>query len=276
MKKFDAAQSALCVHQARVTIIGTFSPMLEQILDYATTHDLDLSHLKSVFGIAPQAVIKQLHSMSPSTIFYATYGQTETTGLITSTPRRDQPDTAGRPMHLSQVRVVNELGVDQPTGKVGFIIAKGPTISPGYWKQPTSPTPITQLGWHDTGDLGTLDTEGTLNFRGPAPHKRLIKSGGENVYPAEVEHALRTHPDVKEAMVVGIPDQEWGETVGALCICHNNSSLDTNTLSEYVATRVARYKRPRHIHFVTTLPKTNEGLPDLEAARNLLLTQANK
>ena len=130
-------------------------------------------------------------------------------------------------------------------------------------------TDISQRGWHETGDLGAIDADGMLHFRGPALKKRLIKSGGENVYPAEVEQVLKTFPGIADALVVGVADPEWGESVAALCVRQGDGAIDAESVSEYVAARIARYKRPRQIRFVAALPKNAEGQPDLDTARNL-------
>ncbi len=268
MRKFDPGQAARLVHDRRVNVIGTFSPMLEQILDSAEQAALKLTHLKAIFGLEPPAVIGRLVKLAPGAVFYASYGQTETSGLIATAPERQCPGSAGRPMHLSEVRVVDELGDPLPAGETGLIVVKGPCVSPGYWGQPVQATPISKRGWHETGDLGLLDADGTLHFRGPALKKRLIKSGGENVYPAEVEQILRACPGIADALVIGVADPEWGESVAALCV-RQSDDISAEVVREFVAARIARYKSPRHIRFLAEIPKNVQGQPDLDAARRL-------
>lgn len=278
MRNFDAAQAARHIHDRSVNVMGTFSPMMEQILDRAAEADLSLTHLKAVFGLERPAVINRLAQVAPDTIFYVSYGQTETGGLVTTASQRDLPGSAGRSMHLSDVRVVDELDNDLPVGETGLIVVKGPTVSPGYWRHSPQSTPISERGWHETGDLGALNADGTLYFRGPALKKRLIKTGGENVYPAEVEQILRTCPGIADALVIGIADPEWGESVATLCVRQRDSDIDAEAISDYIASRIARYKRPRHIRFVAALPKTAQGQPDLDAAHRIFdeeVQQAN-
>ena len=270
MPRFDALEAARHIHEGRANVMGSFTPMMEQMLDGAAQAGLSLARLKAAFGLEPPAITDRLAQAAPGAVFYASYGQTETGGLVTTAPLRECPGSAGRAMHLSEVRVVDELGQDRPAGEAGLIVVRGPTVSPGYWGHPAPDTPISRLGWHETGDLGALDAQGVLWFRGPAPQKRLIKSGGENVYPAEVEQALRTHPGVADAVVVGVPDPQWGEAVAALCVGRPGACPDAQALADHVGERVARYKRPRRIRFVDALPRDAQGTPDLSAARTLL------
>jgi long-chain acyl-CoA synthetase len=111
--------------------------------------------------------------------------------------------------------------------------------------------------WHRTGDLGRLDEDGWLWFAGRAAHKRLIKTGGENVYPAEVEQVLLEHPAVAEAVVFGRPDEHWGEGVHAACVLKPGAVASEEDLIRFVEQRLARYKRPQGIQFVTSLPQLN-------------------
>lgn len=119
-------------------------------------------------------------------------------------------------------------------------------------------------GWHHTGDVGRLDGEGFLWYVKRKPHKQLIKTGGENVYPAEVEKAILAHPAVAEAAVFGVPDREWGEAVAAAVVPRGGETLDANSLLEFLAGRIAGFKKPRHVIFTASLPRTAEGEIDRE------------
>ncbi|MGD2126990.1 MAG: AMP-dependent synthetase, partial [Desulfobacteraceae bacterium] len=118
-----------------------------------------------------------------------------------------------------------------------------------------------------TGDLCRLDEKGYLWYVKRKAEKDLIKPGGENVYPAEVEKALLEHPDVQEACVFGIPDKEWGEAVKAVCVCTTGRSVDTQELTNFVGSRIAKYKKPRFIDFREVLPKTEDGTVDREKVK---------
>ena len=158
---------------------------------------------------------------------------------------RAEPVLAGRAVAPSQVRVQDAAGQPEPTGVQGEIAVRGPTVFLGYWdvkeQRPFKPSDP----WHRTGDLGRLDADGWLWYAGRAPHKQLIKTGGENVYPAEVEQVLLEHPSVAEAFVFGLPDEKWGEAVHARCALKPGAKATTEDLIGFVERRLARYKRPK-------------------------------
>jgi len=149
----------------------------------------------------------------------------------------------------SMIRVQDGAGRALAAGEQGEIAVRGPTVFLGYW-DPKSRVPVKPSDtWHPTGDLGHMDDDGWLWFAGRAAHKQLIKTGGENVYPAEVEQVLLAHPAVTEAFVFGKPDARWGESVHAACSLAPGSQVTEADLIAFVEERVARYKRPRSITF---------------------------
>ena len=117
-------------------------------------------------------------------------------------------------------------------------------------------------GWHHTGDIGRLDEEGFLWFVGRKAEKELIKPGGENVYPAEVEKVVLEHPAVREVSVIGVPDPRFGEGIKAVCVLKPGARLSEQELIDFVAGRIARYKKPGYVEFVDSLPKTADGSID--------------
>lgn len=260
--KYDAQAAARLIDQGRVNVIGTFAPMLGQLLDAAAAQGLNLAALRVAFGIEPPEVTRRLAAMAPGATFYGSYGQTET-GIVASAPLKDQPGSVGRALTPAELRVVDESGREQPPGAVGHLQVRGPSVSCGYWMAGKGAPARQPDLWHDTGDLGALDGRGYLWFHGPAPQKRLIKSGGENIYPAEVEQALRSHPDVVDVAVVGIPDPEWGEAVAAMCVRRPCAVATAQALCDFVANTLARYKRPRKLAFVDVLPRDGTGQPDI-------------
>jgi acyl-CoA synthetase (AMP-forming)/AMP-acid ligase II len=155
---------------------------------------------------------------------------------------------------MNSVAVVDELDRPVPTSLTGEIVVRGPTVFHGYWRRAEDSTLTLRNGWHHTGDLGHLDADGYLWYDRRSETKRLIKSGGENVYPAEVERVILDHPAVAEVAVSGVPDAQWGEAVKATCVMRAGHTLDADALIEFVGQRLARYKRPRHVEFVTELP----------------------
>jgi long-chain acyl-CoA synthetase len=117
-------------------------------------------------------------------------------------------------------------------------------------------------GWHHTGDLGRFDEDGFLWYAGRTAEKELIKPGGENVYPAEVEKAILEHPAVEKTVVFGVPDPKWKEGIKAVCMLKAGQSLEPQELIEFVGNRIARYKKPQYIEFIDDIPLTEDGSPD--------------
>jgi fatty-acyl-CoA synthase len=198
------------------------------------------------------------------------YGQTETSLLCCL----EDPDTlrkagsVGRPLLHADVRVVDERGEPLPAGSAGEVVVRGPVRMLGYWRGAGAPPePAPELaGWHRTGDLGCFDAEGFLNLVGRV--KEMYISGGENVYPAEVEHVLEQHPNVAEAAVVGIAHPEWGET-GRAYLVPIQRPLDADALHEWCRARLAGYKCPRELVVVDELPRTASGKVQKHRLREL-------
>lgn len=154
-----------------------------------------------------------------------------------------------------------------PPGEVGEIVLRGPTVFKGYWNNAAATQHAFRNGWHHTGDMGRSDADGYLFYAGRAPEKELIKTGGENVYPAEVEGALKQHPAIADAVVIGVPDPQWSEAIKAVCVCKPGESIAADALAEFVASLIARYKKPKHVVFVEALPKDAKGAIDRAAVK---------
>jgi acyl-CoA synthetase (AMP-forming)/AMP-acid ligase II len=156
-----------------------------------------------------------------------------------------------------EVRVVDGDDRPLPPGEVGEIAYRGGSLMGGYWNRPDDTAAAVRDGWFHTGDAGTLDTDGFLFIRDRI--KDVIVSGGENVYPAELEAALSAHPAVLDVAVVGVPDQRWGETVKALVVRRPGTGLTEPELVEWCRPRLAGYKRPRSVDFVEAIPRNPSG-----------------
>ena len=156
-----------------------------------------------------------------------------------------------------QTRVVDVSGEECPPGRPGELLLRGPNVTPGYWQDPQETAKaIDPQGWFHTGDIVHCDEDGF--FWIVDRKKDMYISGGENVYPAEIEAVLSEHPDVAECAVVGVPDHKWGE-VGYLAIVPARAGLDTAQVLAFLETRLARYKLPKHVQIVATLPRTATG-----------------
>ncbi|WP_322515821.1 AMP-binding protein [Rhodopseudomonas palustris] len=264
-EKFDPAQAARDVEAHRVTIMAEFAPMLGNILDQAQPEQLH--SLRAVTGLDTPQTIERFEATCPNATFWATFGQSETSGLSTFAPYRDRPGSAGRPLFWRSVAVVDAEDRPLPAGEVGEIVLRGPTVFKGYWNNEAATQHAFRNGWHHTGDMGKFDADGYLFYAGRAPEKELIKTGGENVYPAEVEGALKQHPAIADAVVIGVPDPQWSEAIKAVCVCKPGQSIDAATLADFVGSLIARYKKPKHVVFVDALPKDAKGAIDRAAVK---------
>jgi long-chain acyl-CoA synthetase len=159
------------------------------------------------------------------------------------------------------------MGEAVPVGEPGEIAVQGPLVFSGYWRDPDATDYAFRDGWHHTGDIGKFDGDGYLYYVGRKPEKDLIKSGGENVYPEEVERIIRELPKVAAVSVIGVPDPKWGEAVKAVVELEPGGSLTADEVIEAVANRIASFKKPRQVDFVDELPRGPGGEIDREAVK---------
>jgi len=158
-------------------------------------------------------------------------------------------------MPLARVRVVDDTGADAPPGVAGEILIKGDQVLSGYWRNPEATAAAFTDGWFHSGDVGRWDEDGYLYI--VDRKKDMILTGGENVYPREVEEVLYAHPAVIEAAVVGAPDPKWGEKVVAVvCV---REAVTAASLIDFCRDRIASYKKPRHVVFIEALPRNASG-----------------
>ncbi len=268
MKKFDAAKAAKLIEAHRVSVMFDFTPILGSVLEAGQKEPYSLESLKKVIGLDAPQTIEQYQQATGGT-FFCMYGQTETSALATMGPYDLCPGSAGRPIALAVVEVVDEDDRLLETGRVGEIVMRGPMVFKGYWNLPEDNAHTFRSGWHHTGDLGRLDENGFLWYEGRKPEKELIKPGGENVYPAEVEKVILQHPAVRQTVVFGVPDPKWKEGIKAVCTLNEGSSLKAVELIEFVGSRIARFKKPRYVEFVETLPATADGRIDRAKVKEL-------
>ena len=190
------------------------------------------------------------------------FGQTEmspTTTTLTPDDALEHPDTVGQPFLNVMTKVVDpDTGEEVEPGEVGRICYKGPTRMQGYYGMPEKTAQvIDEDGWFHSGDLVRMDEEGFVEFVGRSDD--MIISGGENVYPAEIEEVLHEHEAVDEVAVVGVPDDTWGERVKAVLVLHDGASLSAGEAREYVGDRLADFKKPREVAFLEELPRNPTG-----------------
>jgi long-chain acyl-CoA synthetase len=244
--------------------------MLQMLVAVPGAAERDYSALRSIaYGASPitTPVLKDaLRTFRCS--FYGVYGLTESTGgVVQLDPEDHDPDgprehmlrSAGKPFPWVELRVVDrETGRDLEPGGIGEVWLRAPNVMPGYFDRPIeTAAALTPDGWLRTGDGGYLDGEGYLFLTDRI--KDMIVSGGENVYPVEVEEVLAHHPDVAEVAVVGVPDKRWGETVKAFVVPRAGRAPDPDELVEFARRQLAGYKLPRTFEFVDDLPRTPSG-----------------
>jgi long-chain acyl-CoA synthetase len=232
--------------------------------------DTDLSSLRMIFyGASPiseDVLVKCMTAFGCG--FCQVYGMTETTGAITALrfedhdpdgPRRELLRSAGRPHPGVELRVVDpDGGHDVELGQVGEVWTRSRYNMAGYWrKEAETARTIDSDGWLRTGDAGYLDAHGYLYLHDRI--KDLIVSGGENIYPAEVENVLLAHPAVADAAVIGVPDEKWGETVKAIVVLAPGARLDQSDIISHCRDNLAHYKSPTSVEAIEVLPRNPSG-----------------
>jgi len=242
--------------------------VLQFLLAQPNINEVDFSSLLSVtYGASPiteEVLVKSMNTFKAN--FHQVYGLTETTGGVTMLapdehdpggPRADFLRSCGKVINGSELKIVNrENGEDMPEGEVGEIWIKGPQIMKGYWQNDEATNEsITTDGWFKSGDAGYL-REGFLFIHDRV--KDMIISGGENIYPAEIENVLMSHPGIADAAVIGVPDERWGETVKAI-VTRASDDLSEEEVFSYCRKNLANYKCPTTIDWMETIPRNPSG-----------------
>jgi acyl-CoA synthetase (AMP-forming)/AMP-acid ligase II len=260
------------IQREKVTAFFAVPTMFVRILDHPNLKEYDLSSLRLLFtgGAVTSVELKEkLMKAFPRATLDDLMGLTEGGPLTTFLPHRDafrKPGSVGRAHFSQMVRVVNEKGEDVNGDEVGEIIVKGPAVMEEYYKNPEATRKALRDGWLYTGDLARVDKERYQYLI--VRRTDLIISGGENVYPAEVEKVLLLHPAVKEVAVIGITDMEWGARVMAVVVPREGERLTEEDLLSFCREKLAGYKRPRRIALVDELPKNQLGKVLYKELRN--------
>ena len=264
---FDASRFAALVATHRATMTFVVPTMIYRLLDEPGLDAAALAGLEVViYGaapISPARLAEAVRRFGP--VFMQLYGQTEAPNAITALRRADHdPDrhperlaSCGVPIGPSRVALLDEDGREVPRGEVGEICVRGPLVTAGYWNRPEETAHAYRHGWLHTGDMCRFDADGFLYLVGRK--KELIKSGGENVYPREVEEALAAHPAVVDCSVFGVPHEYWGEAVKAAVVLRDGASASPRELAEWCRDRIAGYKRPRYVEIIAAIPRSEIG-----------------
>ena len=245
----------------RITNAFLVPAMWAAVLNAPSFDGRDLSSLKTaVSGGAPCPIVVIEGMRARGVQFTEGFGMTETSpnaSCLQPDEVVDHAGSIGKPLMHVEFRLVDESGEDVPIGEVGELVIRGPNVMAGYWKKPEATAEAMRGGWFHTGDLGRRDEAGfyTLVDR----KKDMIITGGENVYPIEVEQVMYRHPAVGEVAVIGVPDTEWGETIVAVVALTPEGQVSEGELIAWTRDRVAHFKSPTRVEFVEALPRTATG-----------------
>jgi acyl-CoA synthetase (AMP-forming)/AMP-acid ligase II len=247
------------IARERVTYLYAVPTVYASLLPVLDPGRDDVSSVRLLGGGTAPMTAAQVHAIRDAfrcRDMVILYGSTEAGPVSVLRPSdvARKPETVGRPYLDVDVRLVDEAGRDVPRGATGEIVARSEFTMRGYWRNPEETARIKRDGWVHTGDLGTFDDEGFLSVVGR--RKEVIRSAGESIFPAEIERVLLAHPDVHEASVVGIPDTHWGEAVVAAIVPRDGAILDAETVIAYLRDHLAGYKKPKHVCFLSELPRT--------------------
>jgi acyl-CoA synthetase (AMP-forming)/AMP-acid ligase II len=277
MRQFEVKEWMETIEREQATRAMLVPTMLKRVIDDLDFSKYNLTSLKVItYGAAamPFEVISKAIKVMPWARFINAFGQTETASTITTLGPEDHviegteeekakkvkrlTSSIGKPLPDVEVKIVDEEGKALPLLEVGEILARGPRVMTGYWKdeQKTSQV-MTPDGWLRTGDMGWMDEEGYVYLAGRADD--MIIRGGENISPEEVEEVLRSHPKVEEAAVIGISDPEWGQEPRALVVLKKGEVATSEEMIEHCRSKLAGFKRPRSVVFIDALLRSAMG-----------------
>ncbi len=261
LPRFDPRKALEIMERDRVTIFMGVPTMYSAMLAVPPAERPDTSALRlCISGGAslPVEVLRAFDEQFGSAILEG-YGLSETSPVASfNHPHRERkPGSIGMPIRGVEMKVVDADDNELPVGEVGEIVIKGPNVMKGYWQRPDATAEAMRGGWFHSGDLGKVDEDGYFFI--VDRKKDMIIRGGYNVYPREVEEVLYEHPAVAEAAVVGVPDAELGEEIGAAVALKAGAEATPEELRAYVKERIAAYKYPRHVWLVDELPKGPTG-----------------
>ena len=253
------------IEQHRVTQLFLVPTVIQSLLDYSKARPERLQSLRVLrYGAAPMsaALLRQTRATLPCDLLQV-YGMTEATGTVACLPPADHDEagghmqSCGKALAHVEISVMNDEGHPVSPGIVGEICIRAGSVMAGYWKQPEATAGAFHGDWYRSGDAGYLDEAGYLYLRDRI--KDMIISGGENIYPAEIEDVICDHQAVLEAAVIGVPDLRWGEAVKAMVVLRSGATVSQTELMQFIRARIASFKVPKSIEFVAQLPRNPSG-----------------
>jgi acyl-CoA synthetase (AMP-forming)/AMP-acid ligase II len=277
LREYNARLVAETLQNEKATTAHLAPLMVNDLINLASTEKFDHSRLRLVqyaSGPMPVAQLRKAVALYGQ-IFMQVYGMTEAGSITCLYPHHhilEGPEkwvrrlaSAGLPPPSAAIRIIDDRGNECPVGTAGEVVAYTPSLLQGYWNNSVATCDSLDGGWLKTGDVGWCDEDGYLFI--VDRKKEVIISGGENIYPREVEEALHFHPEVQEVAVIGVPDDKWGEAVKAFAVTVPSRTVSEEELIEFCKTKIASYKKPKSIEFVARLPRLANHKVDKKALR---------
>jgi len=269
--KFDPQAAFDAIEREAITLAVLVPAQLTAMMESPRWQSADLSSLRMITTgstIVPEAFVRKVNARGVPLV--QVYGSTETCPIASYVRAEDAERKAGSAgvaaLHC-ELKIVDDEGRELPAGRDGEIAVRGPSVTRGYWNDPQESARALKDGWYYSGDIGHLDNEGHLYV--VSRKKDLIISGGENIYPAELENVLLEAPAIQEACVVGRPDERWGEAVVAAVVLKPGARMSEAEVMGLFQGRIARYKHPREVRFLRQLPRSALGKILREDVRSL-------
>ena len=266
LTEFDPPRVFDAVENRGVTRFFIVPAALQMLLNHPDCGKTDFSRIKYIlYGASPipLELLRECIAMFGAQ-FVQNYGMTETTGTICVLPPEDHSvegnkrmRSAGKPLPGVEMEIRGPDGTALPVGEIGEIVTRSSSNMLGYWKLPEATAATMKDGWVATGDVGYMDEDGYVYMYDRA--KDMIITGGENVYPAEVESGIYGHPDVLEVAVIGVPDEKWGEAVKAVCVPKPGATVDPDSVISWARERLAGFKVPKSVDVIDALPRNPSG-----------------
>jgi len=259
--KFDPGEALETIQRDRVTHFYGVPTMFGALLHHPERERYETSSLRTCITGGASMPVEVLRGFEQAfgCIVLEGYGLSETSPVASSNhpDKERKPGSIGTPIEGVEMRVVDEDDNPVPQGEVGEIVIRGHNVMKGYWRRPDATEEAMRGGWFHSGDMARTDEDGYFYI--VDRKKDLIIRGGYNVYPREVEEVLYEHPKIREAAVLGVPHDEWGEEIGAAVVLHEGEELSSREVGDYVKERIAAYKYPRIVWFLDELPKGPTG-----------------
>jgi fatty-acyl-CoA synthase len=254
---FDANEFAEDIQRYRGTIVFALTTMWRLILETGKLDEIDAGSVRCVVGGGERTPPILFDELAKRGLYLQQgFGQTENSAMMV-VPKADikrKMGSIGKPGFFTDIWIAGPSGERLPPGEIGAIVAKGPTVMSGYWNKPEATAKAIVNGVLDTGDLGYMDEEGFFYIVDRA--KDMYRSGGENVYPAEIEKVLLGHPGINNVAIFGVPDAKWGEVGMACVVPEKGETITKEEVHQFLKDKVAKYKYPAHLEIVDALPMT--------------------